>query len=80
MPKKQNIDELKSKVAALVGKKVCVRLNRGRNRIKHFDGVLTEMHSNVFVISVQNQATDRISCSYFEMMCGEIQLKEAPTK
>lgn len=77
MKKGTNLDDIKAKVDALKGKPVCVRLNRGRNRVKNYRGVLTEVHGNVFVVTLSGAAVmDRISCSYTDMLCGEVTVAE----
>ena len=75
MKKSLNVDEAKTIVRDLLGHSVDVRLNRGRNKIKHYKGVISEAHSNVFVIELTNDIFDRISCSYIDMVCGEIRLE-----
>ena len=72
-----SLDAAKTKVQALLGKHVLVKLNKGRNKVKNYSGVVQEMHSNVFVVKVfDNAAFDRISCSYTDMLCGEVALSE----
>lgn len=66
-------------VEQLLGRAVDVRLNRGRNKIKHYAGVVAETHPHVFVIKLTNDIFDRISCSYVDVVCGEIVLKERAT-
>lgn len=75
MKKKPNIDEARAAVQQLLGQRVDVRLNRGRNKIRHYNGVLSEAHSNVFVVSLADDLFDRISCSYTDMICGELQIR-----
>ena len=71
------MDEIKAKVASLKGKPVSIRLNRGRNRVKNYRGTISEVHNNVFVVTLQGYAAiDRISCSYFDMLCGEVTVTE----
>lgn len=74
MKKKTTLDEAKQLVQALLGKTVNLRLNKGRNRIEHHKGIVSETHSNVFVVSLTNELFDRISCSYADVVCGEIKL------
>lgn len=74
MKKTYNIDQAKTYVENLVGKDVNVRLNKGRNRIKHYKGIVSEAHPNVFVINLYDDLFDRISCSYTDVVCGEIVL------
>ena len=79
MKKNFGVDDAKAMVAQLLGRSVDVRLNRGRNKIKHYAGVVAEAHSNVFVIELTNEIFDRISCSYVDVVCGEIALRAHPS-
>lgn len=77
MRKSANLDDIKAKVGKLKGKPVSIRLNRGRNRVKNYRGVISEVHNNVFVVTLSGAAVmDRISCSYSDMLCGEVTLTE----
>ena len=77
MKKGANLEDIKAKIDALKGKPVSVRLNRGRNRVKNYRGVLTEVHGNVFVVTFSGATViDRISCSYTDMLCGEVTIAE----
>ena len=53
-----------------------VKLNKGRNRIVKCKGIVAEVHPNVFVVEVAGEIFDRISCSYVDMICGEVALTE----
>ena len=75
MKKKTDMESAKALVQRLLGQSVTVRLNRGRNKIKHYNGVVSEAHSNVFVIELADDIFDRISCSYVDLVCGELQIK-----
>ena len=73
MKRRVNLDDLKAKIDQLKGKPVSVRLNRGRNKVKNYHGVISEVHNNVFVVTLNNATVvDRISCSYSDMLCGEV--------
>lgn len=76
MKKTLNVDDAKQMVKQLVGRDVDVRLNRGRNKIRYYRGVVSEAHPNVFVVSLYDDLFDRISCSYVDVVCGEIALRE----
>ncbi len=78
MKKRLDVDDAKAMVTKLVGQNVCVRLNRGRNKIKNYRGVLSEAHSNVFVIQLADDIFDRISCSYVDLVCGELVIRPQP--
>ena len=79
MKKMLNVDGAKRYVLDMLGHSVDVRLNRGRNKIKHYKGVISEVHSNVFVIKLTDDIFDRISCSYIDLVCGEIGLSQSGT-
>lgn len=78
MKKRLDVDDAKAMVTKLVGQNVFVRLNRGRNKIKNYRGVLSEAHSNVFVIQLADDIFDRISCSYVDLVCGELVIRPQP--
>ncbi len=78
MKKRISVEDAKRQVAVMLGKDVSVRINRGRNRIKYCRGTVSEMHNNVFVVSLVNEIVDRMSCSYVDIVCGEIKMKETP--
>lgn len=71
-----SIDQAKAQVYELLGHNVAVRHNKGRNRIARYEGKVSEAHPNVFVIELYGELFDRISCSYSDVVCGEIALKE----
>ncbi len=77
MKRKSDIDEAKRSVQTLFGKFVNVKLNRGRNKVKNFHGVVKEIHDNVFVVELQDALFDRLSCTYCDVLCGEVALSEA---
>ncbi len=79
MKRKIDVNDAKNKVQALLGKKVVVKLNKGRNKVKHYKGVLQEAHPNVFVVELSGEVFDRISCSYTDMICGEVNISEQPS-
>lgn len=76
MKKHLTIEQAKELVSRLSGRKVLVKLNKGRNRILKCKGVVAEVHPNVFVVEVAGEIFDRISCSYVDMICGEVALTE----
>lgn len=69
------VEQARKYILPLVGHKVAVRCNQGRNRIEKYSGTVTEAHSNVFVISIIDGYLDRLSCSYTDMVCGTILVK-----
>ena len=74
MKKSLDVDGAKQFVLNMLGRSVDVKLNRGRNKIKHYKGVVSEAHSNVFIIKLTDDIFDRISCSYIDLVCGDIKI------
>ncbi|MEG1527889.1 MAG: Veg family protein [Clostridia bacterium] len=74
-----NIDQIRDSVQQLLGKEVAVKYNKGRNKIVNLKGKISEAYANVFVLLVHNEIFDRLSCSYTDIMCGEIKIKELKT-
>lgn len=71
-----SLDYAKQLVDKLYGKQIDIKYNKGRNKIIHYKGEISERHANVFVITVYNDIIDRLSCSYADILCGEIKMKE----
>lgn len=76
MKKYETIDHAKHTIEGMLGKDVVVHLNRGRNKIFCYNGVIAEAYNNVFVVKVYNELFDVLSCTYNEMLCGEVKLQE----
>lgn len=57
-------------ISRLVGKRVKLKLNGGRRRMRCCEGVLAEAHSNVFVVRTEGIPSE-ISCSYVDVLCGD---------
>lgn len=72
-----NIEDAKGVVEKYLGKDLDIKYNKGRNRICHYKGRITQAYSNVFIITVYNEIFDRLSCSYTDILCGEISFKES---
>lgn len=79
MKSRLTVEQAKQMVTALKGKNVVVKLNKGRNRIKRCKGRVVEVHSNVFVVQLLEDIFDRISCSYVDVICGEVSLSGQQT-
>ena len=70
-----SLDVIKSKVDALKGKDIKIRLNKGRNKIKFLKGKIDETYSSVFVITIYDDIFDRLSCTYQYVLCGDVRFK-----
>ena len=62
MKNKLTIQQAKLHVESLLGKRVNVKLNKGRNKIVHCKGVVTHVYENVFERSI----VSRFSLLWFD--------------
>lgn len=67
-----SIDLAKREVANLIGKPVKIRYNKGRNKIVYYCGEISEIYNSVFIIKINDELFDRLSCSYKDVLCGDI--------
>ena len=75
--KKQTVslDLIRTKIEELNGKDVKIRLNKGRNRIQFLKGKIDETYSSVFVVKIYDDIFDRLSCTYQDVLCGDVRFK-----
>ena len=77
MKKPTTPDEVRTQVGKMLGHNVTLRVNKGRNRVHMYNGKVSEVHANVFVVQLFDDLFDRLSCSYVDVACGEVRIKEA---
>ncbi len=72
------IEEVKQKIAALKGVAVRISVNKGRKRIVKYDGEVLETYPSVFTLKIKGDKNlEMLSCSYSDVVCGDIALKAA---
>lgn len=67
-----NLDVIKNKIEQLKGKDLKIRLNKGRNKIQFFKGRIDQVYSSVFVVKIESDVFDRLSCTYQDVLCGDV--------
>ncbi|MDD3831190.1 MAG: Veg family protein [Clostridia bacterium] len=72
-----SIECARDQVEGLLGKNVLVRYNRGRNRVSNYKGRVEQCYSHVFMLHLNDSTPSQLTCSYIDILCGEISLKEA---
>ena len=70
-----NLEVVKEKIKELKGKDLKIRLNKGRNKIQFFNGKIDEVYSSVFVVQIYDSFFDRLSCTYQDVLCGDVKFK-----
>ncbi|MCL1945101.1 MAG: Veg family protein [Firmicutes bacterium] len=72
-----SIDKVKEFVTTLEGKKLKISVNKGRKRIVKYTGSIQQLFPQVFVLNINdNKDIKSLSCSYHDVICGDIKLAE----
>ncbi len=70
-----DLNEVKNRILALKGQGVEMQVNHGRKKISHYSGVIEDAYHNVFVVRLDNATkTEKMSCSYSDILCGDVQI------
>lgn len=72
----QNIMNIKKKIAALVGEKVELESDLGRNKLVKKEGKIVNAYPGVFTVEVylNNEEQGIISYSYSDVLCERIKI------
>lgn len=77
MKKPVGIVEVKDSIAALKGKMLLIRINKGRKRIIKYCGEIEDILPSLFTLKVSGEKNvTRLSCSYSDIICGNVILSE----
>ena len=74
--KKNNItiETVKKKLIDIIGKDIKMQVNKGRNKLFKYEGVIENLYPSVFTF--KSQGSDIIkSYSYTEILCGAVKIK-----
>jgi len=72
----QIVDKIRDRLSELVGKKLRIRANMGRSKIVESEGVLTQVHPQLFMLEVERKRgrKARQSYQYVDVLTGMVQL------
>ena len=70
------VDEIKDKLAQMVGERVKVKANMGRTRVIERMGTVKTVHPAVFIVEVNERRgrTSRQSYQYVDVLTGTVEL------
>ena len=71
-----HVDEIKDKLAQMVGERVKVKANMGRTRVIERMGTVKTVHPAVFIVEVNERRgrTSRQSYQYVDVLTGTVEL------
>ena len=72
-----SINEVRDNVQSLKGKLLLIKVNKGRKRIIKYNGEIEEILPSLFTMSIVGEKNiSRLSCSYSDVICGDVVLQE----
>lgn len=76
-----HVDEIKDKLAQMVGDRVKVKANMGRTRVLERMGTIKTVHPSVFIVEVNERRgrTSRQSYQYVDVLTGTVELFDSET-
>jgi len=70
-----DLNEVKERILALKGQDVDMQVNHGRKKISHYSGVIEDTYHSVFVVRLDDaNKTEKLSCSYSDILCGDVKI------
>ena len=71
-----HVDEIKDKLADMVGERVRVKANMGRTRVVERMGVIKTVHPSVFIVEVDERRgrKSRQSYQYVDVLTGTVEI------
>lgn len=77
MMKQNNVNNVRIAVANQMGKKVKIRINRGRHKVDVSEGVISETYPSIFLIKIQeskDMPVRVVSYSYTDLLTKDVEL------
>lgn len=75
--KTMSISEARSSIEKLKGKLVQIKVNKGRKKVVKYRGEVTDVYPSLFTMRIDGDALlDKLSCSYSDVICGDIVLQD----
>lgn len=72
-----SVAEVRDNIVGLKGKMLQIKVNKGRKRIVRYNGEIEEVLPSLFtMIIVGEKNVSRLSCSYSDVICGDVILTE----
>lgn len=77
MTKQNDVNKVRNAVMSQTGKKVKVRINRGRHKVDVTEGVISETYPSIFLIKIQegeDMPVRTMSYSYTDILTRDVEL------
>jgi uncharacterized protein Veg len=82
MATKETLTQIRRSIEDCVGKKVVLRTNKGRKKVKTREGVLEEAYPNVFVVRIDDGLCSqrKVSYSYSDVLTDSVEITLSGTQ
>lgn len=77
MMKQNDVNSVRNAVMNQTGKRVKIRINRGRHKVDVTEGIISETYPSIFLIRIQekeNMPVRVVSYSYTEILTKDVEL------
>lgn len=78
MMKQMDVNKVRNAVRSHTGRKVKIRINRGRHRIDETIGIISETYPSIFLVKTQGSSNDTsvrtMSYSYTDVLTKDVEL------
>lgn len=72
-----NLNDIKARILNIKGKSIGISINRGRKKIDSYNGIVENIYPSVFTVKILNDSQlKNVTCSYSDVLCGDVQIKE----
>ena len=73
----KTLAEVRREIEELMGYKVDIKIDKGRNKIINYQGEVLALYPSVFAVSIEGDPRlNRMTMSYADMLCGKIMLSK----
>ncbi len=72
-----NVSKVRNAVANQMGKKVKIRINRGRHKVDESEGIISQTYPSIFLIKIQEtegMPVRVVSYSYTDILTKDVEL------
>ncbi len=77
MMKQIDVNYVRNAVMNQTGKKVKIRINRGRHKVDVSEGIISETYPSIFLVKIQeakNMPVKTVSYSYTDILTKDVEL------
>ncbi|MBQ3214085.1 MAG: Veg family protein [Clostridia bacterium] len=72
-----NLIDIKNRISNIKGKNIDISINRGRKKIDNYYGIIENIYPSVFTVKILNdQQLKNVTCSYSDVLCGDVKIVE----